>query len=144
MLCEQKPMTIRGFAARLGDRRTERASAILERLTANGTLARFRAGLSEYYAVPKEALTGDGPGKGTIIADSVRNILLEYAITLGWALTGAISMALSFGILLKVYDWMTPVDEWEEIKKGNISIAILMGCVIISFAIVIANIIAPK
>ena len=77
MLCEQKPMTIRGFAARLGDRRTERASAILERLTANGTLARFRAGLSEYYAVPKEALTGDGPGKGTIIADSVRNILLE-------------------------------------------------------------------
>ena len=77
MLCEQRPVTIRDVAARLGDRRTERASAILERLTANGTLARFKAGLSEYFAVPKEALIGDGPSKGTIIADSVRNVLLE-------------------------------------------------------------------
>jgi len=83
MLCERKPMTIRDVAGRLGDRRTERVSAILERLTENGTLARFRAGLSEYYAVPEEALTGDGPGAGTIIADSVRNVLLELLISAG-------------------------------------------------------------
>lgn len=76
MLCERKPMTVREVAAGLGDLHTERTAAILNRLTANGTLARFRAGLSEYYAAPKEALTGDGPGAGTILADSFRNVML--------------------------------------------------------------------
>ena len=77
MLRERKPMTIRNIAARLGDRHTGRVSAVLERLIADGKLARFRAGFSEYYALPEEALTGDGLRTRTIITDSVRNILLE-------------------------------------------------------------------
>ncbi len=76
MLCERKPVTIREVAARLGDNHAERTSAVLERLTANGTLARFRAGLSDYYATPKEALTGHGPGSRTVITDSLKNLLL--------------------------------------------------------------------
>ncbi|MBL7165074.1 MAG: hypothetical protein ISS55_01155 [Dehalococcoidales bacterium] len=78
MLCERKPVTIWEIAARLGDNRTERTSAVLERLTADGTLVRFRVGLSDYYATPKEALTGDGPGSGTVITDSLKNLLLGY------------------------------------------------------------------
>ena len=75
MLCERKPVTIREVAARLGDNRAERTLAVLERLTANGTLVRFRVGLSDYYATPKEALTGHGPGSGTVITDSLKNLL---------------------------------------------------------------------
>jgi len=71
-------------------------------------------------------------------------ISIEYLITLGWAVTGAVSMALALGLLLKIYDWLTPINEWEEIKKGNMTVAVLMSSVIIAFAIVIASIISPK
>jgi uncharacterized membrane protein YjfL (UPF0719 family) len=32
-------------------------------------------------------------------------------------------MAISLWILLRVFTWLTPVDEWEELKKGNVGIA---------------------
>ncbi len=64
-------------------------------------------------------------------------IFKEYLITLGWALTGAISMAIALGIGLKIYSWLTPIDEWEEIKKGNIGMAVILASVVIAFAIVI-------
>jgi uncharacterized membrane protein YjfL (UPF0719 family) len=31
---------------------------------------------------------------------------------------GAVSLAFGLGILLRVFDWLTPIDEWEEIRKG--------------------------
>lgn len=65
------------------------------------------------------------------------NIFTEYLITFGWALTGAISMGIALGIGLKIYDWLTPLDEWEEIKKGNMGVAITVSAVIISLAFVI-------
>ncbi len=77
VLREEHPMTLWGVAARLGDSRGERARSVIEGLTAAGKLARFRAGLTEYYALPRVALTGYGPGLGTVIADSVTGIVLR-------------------------------------------------------------------
>ena len=68
---------------------------------------------------------------------------LDYLKTFGWGLVGAITMAVSLWILLKVFTWFTPVDEWEELKKGNLGIAIVMGAVIVGFAIVVASMVAP-
>jgi len=64
-------------------------------------------------------------------------IFKEYLITFGWAITGAISMALALGIGLKLYGVLTPINEWEELKKGNIGVAMTIYTVIISFGIVI-------
>jgi len=64
-------------------------------------------------------------------------IFREYLITFGWAITGAISMALALGLGLKLYSILTPIDEWEEVKKGNIGVAITIAAVIIGFSIVI-------
>ncbi|PIR55170.1 DUF350 domain-containing protein [Candidatus Peregrinibacteria bacterium CG10_big_fil_rev_8_21_14_0_10_36_19] len=64
-------------------------------------------------------------------------ILNEYLITFGWAFTGAISMAVALGIGLKLYNWLTPINEWEEIKKGNIGVAIIVASVVLSFGFVI-------
>lgn len=61
----------------------------------------------------------------------------EYLITFGWALTGAISMSVSLGIGLKIYNWLTPINEWEEIKKGNMGVAITVSSVILALAFVI-------
>ena len=41
------------------------------------------------------------------------------------------------------FHWLTPVDEWDELKKGNLAIAIVMASVIIGFALVISSAIAP-
>jgi len=65
-------------------------------------------------------------------------IVIGYIVSIGWALVAAISMSLSMGILLKVYDLMTPIDEWEEIRKGNIACGIIMAAVILAFGLVVA------
>lgn len=66
-------------------------------------------------------------------------IFREYLFTFGWALVGALSMAIALAIMLKVFNWLTPVDEWDEIKKGNMAVAIVVASIIIGAAIVIGN-----
>ncbi|MFA4941314.1 MAG: DUF350 domain-containing protein [Patescibacteria group bacterium] len=66
-------------------------------------------------------------------------ILKEYLFTFGWSLVGALSMAIALAIMLWVFSWLTPINEWEEIKKGNVGVAIVVASVIISAAIVIGN-----
>ena len=69
---------------------------------------------------------------------------VQYLVTLGWALTGAMSMAVSLGLALKVYSFLTPnVDEMEELKKGNLAVAILMASVVIAMGIVVAITVMP-
>jgi len=66
-------------------------------------------------------------------------ILQEYLFTFGWSLVGAISMALAFLVMMKVFNKATPFNEWEEIKNGNMAIAITVAAVIISAALVISS-----
>ena len=70
-------------------------------------------------------------------------ILKQYLITFGWALTGAISMAVALSILVKIFSWITPINEWEEIKKGNMGVAIIMASIIIGTALVIGLTVMP-
>jgi uncharacterized membrane protein YjfL (UPF0719 family) len=71
------------------------------------------------------------------------SILIDYLKLIGWGTVGIFMMALSLWILLGVFTWLTPVDEWDELKKGNLAIAIVMASVIIGFALVISSAIAP-
>jgi uncharacterized membrane protein YjfL (UPF0719 family) len=70
-------------------------------------------------------------------------LIIDYIKAFGWGIVGAITMAVSLWLLLKVFTWLTPVDEWEELRKGNLGIAIIMGAVVIGFAIVVASMVAP-
>jgi len=70
-------------------------------------------------------------------------MLQQYLITFGWAITGAISMAIALSILVVIFSRITPINEWEEIKKGNISVAIILAAVIIGTALVIGLIVMP-
>ncbi len=70
-------------------------------------------------------------------------LLKQYAITMGWGITGAITMAIALPILLWVFDKFTPIDEWQEIKKGNIGVAIIIAALILGFAIVMGLSIIP-
>jgi uncharacterized membrane protein YjfL (UPF0719 family) len=70
-------------------------------------------------------------------------LIVDYFKAFGWGLVGAITMAVSLWLLLKVFTWLTPIDEWEELRKGNLGIAIIMAAVIIGFAIVVGSMVAP-
>lgn len=65
-------------------------------------------------------------------------VLTNYLVALGWGLVGAVTMAIALGLLLRVFTWLTPVDEWAELKSGNRGIAIVMAAVIIAFGLVVA------
>lgn len=65
-------------------------------------------------------------------------ILTNYLVTLGWAVVGAVAMAIALVLLLRVFTWLTPVDEWAELRQGNVAIAIVVGAVVIAFALVVA------
>jgi uncharacterized membrane protein YjfL (UPF0719 family) len=70
-------------------------------------------------------------------------LLTQYLITFGWALTGAVSMAVSLSILTKLFSMISPINEWEELKKGNMAVAVVFGAVIIGTAFVIGLTVMP-
>jgi uncharacterized membrane protein YjfL (UPF0719 family) len=65
-------------------------------------------------------------------------IFVEYAKAIGWGVVGILTMALSLWILLIVFTWLTPINEWDELKKGNLAIAIFMASVVLGFALVVS------
>lgn len=65
------------------------------------------------------------------------SIFKEYLIMVGWAIAGGISMAIILPIVLKIFSAINPIDEWDEVKKGNLGVAIILASVIISTALVI-------
>ena len=70
-------------------------------------------------------------------------VLVDYLTAIGWGVVGAVSLAVGLGILLRVFDWLTPIDEWAEIRKGNISVAIIMAAVVLALGIAIGFAIMP-
>jgi uncharacterized membrane protein YjfL (UPF0719 family) len=76
-------------------------------------------------------------------SDEMGRVLADYGIAIGWGVVGAISLAAGLAILLKVFDWLTPIDEWAEIKKGNLSVAIIMAAVILALGVAVGFAIMP-
>ncbi len=60
-----------------------------------------------------------------------------------WALASAIFMGLGTGLAVKLFDLMTPgVDEMEELRKGNVAVAIVIGSVIIAIGFVMGMVLS--
>jgi uncharacterized membrane protein YjfL (UPF0719 family) len=70
-------------------------------------------------------------------------VWVDYLIAIGWGVVGAVSMACELAILLRVFDWLTPIDEWEEIRKGNLAVAIILAAVILALGIAIGFAMMP-
>lgn len=70
-------------------------------------------------------------------------LLYNFLLMFGYGITGALMMSMALAILIKVWNWITPIDEWEELKKGNVAVAIVVAAVIIAFSIVVSSAVAP-
>jgi uncharacterized membrane protein YjfL (UPF0719 family) len=72
-------------------------------------------------------------------------MLLQYLVTVGWAVAAAVSMGIGLAVALKVFSVLTPkIDEIEEIKRGNIAVAIVLAAVVLAMAVVVALTIMPE
>jgi uncharacterized membrane protein YjfL (UPF0719 family) len=64
---------------------------------------------------------------------------MEYSViglNFGYAILGVILMWFAY----RVFDMLTPkVDFAEELKKGNVAVAIFIGALFISIALIIGN-----
>ena len=79
-----------------------------------------------------------------LIAGVMHPILTNALYMIAYGFVAAIIMSLALGLLVKVWNLLTPVDEWEELKKGNIAVAMVLSAVVIGFAIVVATAISPN
>ena len=66
----------------------------------------------------------------------------QYGRSLLWAITAAIGFCLGVGISLKVFDWLsTDIDEWEEIKKGNMGVSLIFVSLIVMVGLIVYKVI---
>jgi uncharacterized membrane protein YjfL (UPF0719 family) len=78
---------------------------------------------------------------GETTMDDLWQIARAYLITLGWAIVGSVSMGLGIIITIKLFTFSTrDVDEWAEIKKNNIGMAIILASLILALGIVVASV----
>lgn len=65
-------------------------------------------------------------------------LFIEFARSFAWCLVAALSMGLSLGIVIRIFDMLTPgLDEIDELRKGNVAVAIVLGSVVIACGFVI-------
>ena len=66
----------------------------------------------------------------------------QYGRSLLWAITAAIGFGLGVGISLKVFDWLSSdIDEWEEIKKGNMGVSLIIVSLIVMVGLIVYKVI---
>jgi len=69
-------------------------------------------------------------------------ILLSYGKGLGWCIVASVGFAIGVGLAIKVFDWLsTDIEEWEEIKKGNMGVSLIIISLIVSVAAIIISVI---
>jgi uncharacterized membrane protein YjfL (UPF0719 family) len=71
---------------------------------------------------------------------NLTRILINMALAIVWAVVAGISFAIVIPIGIRLFNALTPgLDEIEELKKGNLAVALVFATFIISLtAIVVA------
>ena len=73
---------------------------------------------------------------------SFSGLLAEYGRAIGWSVAAAIGFSFGVGLALKVFDWLSSdIDEWEEIKKGNMGVAYIFVALIVMVGILVHKVI---
>ena len=69
--------------------------------------------------------------------------LLLYLKTFGWAVVASVSFAFGVGLAIKIFDWLSvSIDEWEEIRKGNIGVALIFVSMILMIGLLIFKVLS--
>ena len=72
----------------------------------------------------------------------IESTLMNYLRAIGWSITAAIGFSFGVGLAIKVFDWRsTDIDEWEEIKKGNMGVALIFVSLIVMVGVLVYKVI---
>jgi uncharacterized membrane protein YjfL (UPF0719 family) len=67
---------------------------------------------------------------------------MMYLRGIGWAIVASLGFSFGVGLAIKVFDWLsTSIDEWEEIKKGNIGVALIICSLILMVGLLVYKVI---
>jgi uncharacterized membrane protein YjfL (UPF0719 family) len=67
---------------------------------------------------------------------------MQMGRSLLWAVVASISFAFAMGLAIKVFDWMSrDINEWEEIKKGNLGVSLIFVAMILAVGLVLYKVI---
>ncbi len=62
-----------------------------------------------------------------------------------WAVMSAIFMGVGTGLGVKCFDMLTPgLDEMEELRKGNVAVAIVVAAVIVAIGFVMGMVLSSN
>jgi len=68
--------------------------------------------------------------------------LLMYLRAIGWVIVAAIGFSFGIGLALKVFTWLSvDINEWEEIKKGNIGVSLIFISIILMVGFLVCKVI---
>ena len=68
--------------------------------------------------------------------------LIEYLRAIGWALTASIGFSLGVAIAVMIFNKLSKdIDEWQEIKNGNIGVALIEVALIVMIGIIVYRVI---
>ena len=74
--------------------------------------------------------------------NSFSGLLAEYGRAIGWSVAAAIGFSFGVGLALKVFDLLsTDINEWEEIKKGNMGVAYIFVALIVMVGFLVHKVI---
>jgi uncharacterized membrane protein YjfL (UPF0719 family) len=72
----------------------------------------------------------------------LQETLLNYLRAIGWSIAAAIGFSFGVGLAIKVFDWLsTDIDEWDEIKKGNMGVALIFVALIVTVGALVYKVI---
>lgn len=68
--------------------------------------------------------------------------LFMYIRAIGWVVVAAIGFSFGIGLALKVFTWLSvDINEWEEIKKGNIGVSLIFISIILMVGFLVYKVI---
>ena len=72
----------------------------------------------------------------------LQQTLMAMAKSVAWAVVASVSFAFAMGLSIKVFDFLSKdINEWEEIKKGNLGVALIFVAMILSVGAVLYKVI---
>ena len=68
--------------------------------------------------------------------------LEQYARAIGWTISASVGFAIGVAIALWIFDLISrDIDEWEEIKKGNIGVCLIFVSLIVMIGLIVIHVI---
>ena len=68
--------------------------------------------------------------------------IIEYLRAVGWAVSAAIGFSVGVAIAVFIFNKLSSdIDEWEEIKKGNMGVALIEVALIVMIGLIVYRVI---